>query len=97
MSETVIVTRHQPLVDWLARRGITGPVLAQATAEDVRGKIVFGILPLHLAAEAMSVTEVSMPGLTLEARKRVASGDFTVDEMDAFGAHLQTFVVSRVK
>lgn len=35
-------------------------VLTHATAEDVRGKHVFGVLPLHLAAEAALVTEIPL-------------------------------------
>ena len=93
MDEILIVTRHKPLVEWLAARGVTGPVIEQATPDDVRGKTVYGILPLHLAALAESVTEVSMPGLTLEQRKKNAAGDLSVAEMDAAGAHLRRFVV----
>ena len=93
MAEKIIITRHQPLVDWLAQRGITGPVIAQAGPEDVRGKDVYGILPLHLASLANSITEVSMPGMTLEQRKKNAAGDMSVEEMDACGAHLRRFVV----
>lgn len=93
MKKNLIVTRHKTLVEWLRRHGIEGEVIEQATPEDVRGKDVFGILPLWLAAEANSVTEVSMPNLPLEARKRVNGGDFTLEEMDEWGAHLETFVV----
>ncbi len=91
----IIVTRHKTLVDWLVRRGIIGEVVAQATPEDVRGKDVYGVLPLWLAAEANSITEVSMPGLPLEARAKVNGGDFTVEQMDEWGAHLQRFIVKR--
>lgn len=97
MHNTLIITRHAPLVEWLGRRGITGPVFEQVTPEDVRGKHVYGILPLWLAAEAMSVTEVSMPQLPLDARKRVGGGHYTVAEMDAWGAHLRKFVVREEK
>lgn len=95
MNKTLIVTRHAPLVEWLRRRGITGDVIAHATPNDVAGKDVYGVLPLWLAAEAASVTEVSMPSLPLEARARVNGGDFTVDEMDKWGARLDRFVVRR--
>jgi putative CRISPR-associated protein (TIGR02620 family) len=97
MSSVLIVTRHEPLVEWLRRRGIAGKVISQATPADVAGKDVYGILPLWLAAEANSITEVSMPGLPLEARARVNGGDFSVEEMDAWGAHLQKFVVRKVE
>lgn len=94
-NQAVIVTRHKTLVEWLALHGITGRVIEQATPDDVRGMDVYGILPLWLAAEANSVTEVTMPGLTLEARKRVNGGDFTVAEMDEWGAHLTRFIVTK--
>jgi len=97
MNNTLIVTRHQPLVEWLARIGITGPVMEQVSIEQVRGKHVYGILPLWLAAEALSVTEVSMPNLPLDARKRVGGGNYTVEEMDTWGAHLRRFVVREEK
>ena len=35
-----------------------GAVIAQATADDVRGKHVYGVLPMWLSAEAASVVEV---------------------------------------
>ena len=97
MSEILIVTRHKPLIAWLTAHGITGQVIEQATPEDVRGKDVYGILPLHLSAVTASVTEVSMPGLTLEQRKKNAAGDLTVEEMDAAGAHLRRFIVREDK
>ncbi len=93
MTENLIVTRHATLVEWLRRRGIEGDVIAQATPDDVRGKHVYGVLPMWLAAEAETVTEVSMPGLPLEARSKVNGGDFTVEQMDGWGAELRTFVV----
>ncbi len=94
--KSLIVTRHKPLVEWLAARGVTGQVLEQATPKDVQGKHIYGILPLWLAAEAIDVTEVSMPGLTLSQRKALAGGDFSVKEMDEAGAHLVTYRVERI-
>lgn len=57
----------------------------------MRGKHVYGILPLWLAAEADVVTEVSMPGLPLEARAKVNGGDFTVEQMNEWGAEMRHF------
>lgn len=93
----IIITRHQPLVDWLAKNGITGTVIPQATAADVRGKHVYGVLPLWLAAEAESVTEVSMPNITLEQRRQFGNGDLSVEAMDEARAHLVTYRVSRAE
>ena len=38
----------------------------------------------------------TLPGLTLEQRKKNAAGDLTVEEMDAAGANLRTFTVRAV-
>lgn len=60
MAETVVVTRHPGLVEYLLETGaITDatPVISRATPPDVKGKRVIGILPIHLAAMAESVTE----------------------------------------
>ena len=66
----IVVTRHPALVDLLVERGIVPAgtqVVSHVTAEDVRGQQVVGVLPLHLAAEAASVTEVPL-ALTPEMR-----------------------------
>lgn len=87
--ETIIVTRHIGLVEWLALRGLTGRVIAQATPDDIRGRHVIGVLPLHLAALATIVTTVDMPGLAPEQRGK----DLTPAEMDAAGATLNHYCV----
>lgn len=92
----IIVTRHAPLVAWLKQHGIEGEVIAQATVADVQGKDVFGVLPMWLASHARSVTEVSMPDLPLESRAKVNGGDFTVEQMDHWGAHMRRFEVREV-
>lgn len=59
----IIVTRHQSLVDYLQEINLADestPVLSHATAEDVRGQDVIGVLPLSLASVANSVTEVPL-------------------------------------
>jgi putative CRISPR-associated protein (TIGR02620 family) len=58
--ETVIVSRHAGLVEYLEKKGIVGRVIPHATAADVKGKIVVGNLPLHLAALAAKVGSVDM-------------------------------------
>lgn len=88
-KDIVIVSRHQGLVEWLAKHGIVGTVIAHATAEQVRGKHVFGVLPMHLAALAYTVTVVDMPRLLPGQRGQ----DLTPAEMDAAGADLVTYGV----
>lgn len=87
--ETVIVTRHVGLVEWLALRGITGKTIVHATEDDVRGKRVVGALPMHLAALAAEIVVVDMPRLVTEQRGL----DLTPAEMDAAGASLSRYQV----
>lgn len=90
-NDFIIVTRHQGLVDWLAARGITGTVVPSVTADDVRGKQVVGALPLHLAAEAESVTTVAY-----QCPMKLRGQDLSADQLDVLGAKLETFQVHRV-
>lgn len=85
----VIISRHAGAIEWLARQGITGSVIAQATAEDVRGKVVVGNLPLHLAALAERIGSIDMPNLAAADRGR----DLTPEEMDAAGARISWYEV----
>lgn len=71
----LIVTRHPGLIEVLTECGIATPdvpVIAHASADDLRGKHVAGVLPLALAAECASVTEVAL-NLPTEARGRELS------------------------
>lgn len=59
----IVVTRHPGLVTYLREHGLAPAdceVVEHATAELVRGKHVIGVLPLWLAAEAETVTEIPM-------------------------------------
>lgn len=61
--DTIVVTRHAGLVEYLRSEGLAPAdceVVEHATAESVRGRHVIGVLPLWLAAEAASVTEIPM-------------------------------------
>lgn len=60
---TIIVTRHKALVEFLIETGMVTaetPVLSHVTSKDVLGKHVIGVLPLHLAALAATVTEIPL-------------------------------------
>ena len=57
----------------------------------IAGKRVYGVLPLHLAAQAAEVVTIDMPGLPAEKR----GVDLTPEEMDACGARLTIYVVRR--
>jgi len=91
--ETVIVSRHAGAVEWLAQRGITGRVISHAAPEDVRGNIVIGALPFHLAALALRVGAIDLPRLAAADRGR----DLTPAGMDAAGAAIRWYEVKAVQ
>ena len=58
--EAVIVTRYLPLAEYLKAEGIVAPdtpVVFRVRPEDVKGRHVYGTLPVWLAAFAEKVTE----------------------------------------
>ena len=55
----------------------------------MRGKVVIGNLPNHLAALAVKVGSIDMPNLAAANRGR----DLTPAEMDAAGATINWYVV----
>lgn len=62
-EDFVVVTRHPALVEYLREQGVIGKdarVIEHASPDDVKGRIVIGILPLHLACLAKEVWEVPL-------------------------------------
>ncbi len=93
-ESSIIISRHSGLVEWLRLRGIEAArVVEHATPDDVRGRIVYGVLPLSLAAEAAEVWTVDMPSLRPDQR----GVDLTPEEMDAAGATLSGYRVTRIQ
>ena len=89
--ETIVITRHAALVAYLIEVGaITAetPVITHATVEQVVGKHVIGVLPLHLAALAASVTEVPLD-LPVEFRGR----ELTVEEVRKYARPVRRYAV----
>ena len=94
MTDTVVITRHPALVDLLRERGlITGeePVIEHATSDDVRGRRVIGVLPLALAAEAASLTEIPL-SLAPEDRGQ----ELSLDRLREVAGLARTYVVREV-
>lgn len=84
----IIVSRHPAAIELIAEEvGAVIPVLQSATADDVRGKVVAGNLPLHLAALAERVIAVEFD------RDPPRGREYTVDDMRAAGARLEEYVV----
>ena len=89
----LIVTRHAGVVAWLESRGITGEVVAHATGDDVLGRVIIGVLPLSLAAQADEVWSIDLPRLPFELRGKERSSA----QMDEAGACIEKYRVARIE
>jgi hypothetical protein len=89
----VIVSRHAAAIEFIRRElpavFADAPVLASATASQVRGMVVAGNLPLDLACEAQYVWAITFAGQPPRGQ------EFTLADMDAAGAQLAPYVVQR--
>jgi hypothetical protein len=61
---------------------------------DLGGKVVLGILPLHLAAEAKAIVEVPLLHLTPEDRASMQQGDMTVERVREVAGSPRVYRVS---
>lgn len=89
--ETVIVTRHLALVEYLIEQGVAprgATVLPRATARDVAGKRVVGVLPLHLAALAASVVVVP-----LDTPDDLRGAELSLAQVREFASPAQEYVI----
>lgn len=90
----LIITRHKALVHYLVEIGLAAPntpVISHATADDVRGRHVIGVLPLWLAHFAASVTEVPLR-VPADARGR----ELSLDEVRQWAGDPTTYVIHRI-
>mgnify|MGYP001773344767 CR=1 FL=1 len=64
MRVDIVVTRHPALVELLKEMGMADEqtkVLSHVSnPEEIRGKVVAGVLPLHLASECEAVVSVDL-------------------------------------
>lgn len=75
MKFDLVVTRHQVLLDYLVKKGLVDndvDVVIHATADDVKGKKVIGVLPYSLACLTEMFAEVTLE-LPLELRGKELS------------------------
>jgi len=90
----LIVSRHPAAVAFIrsaAPEFADAPVVASATADDVRGVAVAGNLPLHLAALAAEVWAVEFTGPAPRGT------EYTFDDMVAAGAVLRRYRVTALE
>lgn len=91
---TIIVTRHPSLVELIIERGIATadtPVIEHPSPDDVRDRHVVGVLPLHLAALAESVTEIEV-AMTPQDRADAQFGDLSLARLREIAGPARTFV-----
>lgn len=87
----IIVTRHPAAVEFIqveAPEFASAQVLETAAPEDVRGAVVAGNLPLHLAALAAEVVAVEFSG------PPPRGAEYGQEEMRAAGARLRRYAVT---
>ena len=90
----IIVSRHPAAIEFIRRelpQFVDAPVLASVTKAEVAGAEVAGNLPLDLAAAAHTVHAVCFRGQPPRGQ------EYTLADMDAAGAHIQSFVVIPVR
>jgi putative CRISPR-associated protein (TIGR02620 family) len=95
MKFDTIITRHLGLFQWLELRDLVASNAVTIThvenPSQVEGKVVAGILPLHLAAKCKRYFQVLM-----NVPKEKANQELTPEEMDTYGACLTEIKVEEV-
>lgn len=91
---SIIVSRHSAAVKFALGdpRFTSARVLDQASEEDVRGQIVAGNLPLHLACLCQEYHAIELPTIALSRR----GAELSLEEMRAAGARLVQYRIERI-
>lgn len=87
----IIVTRHpaaEAFIRTAAPEFADASCIVSATADDVRGAVVAGNLPLHLAVLAAEVVAVEFDGAPPRGQ------EYTLADMETAGAHLARYRVT---
>jgi len=90
----IIVTRHPAMVALLVKKGLvdpSAPVLAHASAEEIRGKHVFGVLPHSLSCLTSRFTEIPLR-IPAEFRGK----ELSLADLEKFGGEPVTYKISKV-
>lgn len=89
----LLVTRHDGLENFLVDEGVVDEEIERmehVDADDVQGKDVVGNLPLHLAAEAGSYTEVS-----IEYPPEYRGEELDADEVAEYAEDISAYEVEK--
>ena len=91
----ILVTRHPALVQLLREMGLVGDdvqVIPHVTSpEQIRGRVVGGALPLHMAAEAEAIVS-----LDLSLRPEDRGRELTLDELKERFVGVSIYKVTRI-
>ena len=93
MAKAIIVTRHKDAEKFIREATDLGPevpCLEKVTPEEVQGCIVFGNLPMGLAALAQEVVAIEFSGDPPGGR------EYSIEEMREAGAHLMSYQVHKL-
>ncbi|MCS6945117.1 MAG: CRISPR-associated protein Csx16 [Sutterellaceae bacterium] len=90
------VTRHRGAADWAARRGVkVDRFVEHLDVSRVQpGDTVIGTLPVHLAAEVCR-RGARYLHLSVDLPPPARGRELSAQELEAFGARLERFVVRR--
>ena len=91
MNNTVIITRHPALVEYLAEKGIHGIPITHATPEDVTDKYTYGVLPLFLSKLTKLHTEVAL-NIPAEMRGK----ELTLEQIHEYATGMHTYDIDEV-
>jgi CRISPR-associated protein Csx16 len=96
----IFVTRHQGALDWAQRRGFGDarivPHLDDPTlASLLPGDIVIGTLPVNLIAD-LNARGAEYWHLVLDVPREARGKDLSADDMERFGARIETYRAMRV-
>jgi len=97
IPRALVVTRHAPLVEYLREIGLINDqtqVMEHVTAADVCGRDVIGVLPLRIAVDASSVTEIPLD-LTIDDREAMSRGDLPIERIREIAGEPVTYKVRR--
>ena len=92
--KNVYVGRHPAALEWAKAHGLPEDaklVVGNATPADVEGRVVWGVVPLHLAAAAAEVHVIEFAGTPPRGL------EYGRAEMDAAGARWARYRVQRVE
>src|SRR5690348_6177942 len=92
----LVVTQHTALVELLRERGIatdSTAVITHATAKDIEGKHVVGVLPHHLSCLCASYTEVQ---IAITAEERTSRAELSIERLREIAGPAVTYKVTRL-